>query len=331
MNILQIKAKMLARAYISLDADLKLNVFNSTGNLHRNQWIFLKLNNTTRVRLTVKENADLILCKNEKAQLFVYDKKESNVLVTNICIEKPMAHAPEQMFFTLYRNCFRGCLFCPLTYKNEINHNSLEKILHRIENCPLPRSISITTSNPSNLTVDDLTSELCYFVTNIKEYVKHEIPIGISLNSPSKINLIDLKNSGVSEMRLNLEVANSQMAQKLMPQKPYYDVVESIKYACDIFGKGKVSSNIIIGLGESEDEILNTVDMLAEIGAVATLYPFEPIENIETPFIRPSEDLLYRLAIEHKKILESHNLDPMGLETMCCSCTASHIYPGRDL
>lgn len=331
MDVLDLKAKLLALSHISLSNDFKKNEFNNFGNLHRNQWVFLKLSNTSRVRLVVKENARLVLCKNEKNEIFIYDKREDKVLAENVLIEKPLAHAPEQMFFTLYRSCFRGCLFCPLTYNNDSSYNTLERIIKRIDNSPSPKSISITTSNPQSMTVDNITSELCYFVENIKEHIGKEIPIGISLNSPSKDNLMDLKSCGVSEMRLNIEVASPKMARKIMPQKPYYNIIRSLENACEVFGKGKVSSNIIIGLGESEEEILKTVDLLAQIGTVATLYPFDPIEGIQTPFKRPNKELLCKLAIEHKKILESYSIDPLNLETMCCACAASHIYPGRDL
>lgn len=131
-------------------------------------------------------------------------------------------------------------------------------------------------------------------------------------------------------MRLNLETYNMKLAQQLMPNKDVNKILRSIEDAVNIFGKEKVSSNIIIGLGESDDDILDGVNRLAEMGALSTLYPYDSIEGVEQ-FKRPSANRIYYLATEHKKILQKYNLNSLEAKTMCCACAGSHLYPGRDL
>ena len=126
-----------------------------------------------------------------------------------------------------------------------------------------------------------------------------------------------------------------ELSEKLMAQKPLSSIICSIKQACKVFGRGKVSSNIIIGLGESDENILFYVDKLAKLGAIATLYPYDPIKESSDPYIntltRPSAERLLFLAVEHKKILDKYHLDTSSLLTMCPACAASHIFPGCDL
>lgn len=62
------------------------------------------------------------------------------------------------------------------------------------------------------------------------------------------------------------------LAEKLMPNKAVNDIYQSLISACKVFGKGKVSSNIVLGLGESDQDVIVAIRRLAEIGVIATLY-----------------------------------------------------------
>ena len=334
MDTLRIKAKLLAIANIELSKSIyEYAEIKSTGNLLRNEWLFLKLNQTSRVRLTVSDYSNIVLCKNDKNGIFIYDKTDKDILIDNLEIETPLAHAPEQMFFSLYRKCIRGCKFCPLTYKNENKHHSLDDIFGRIKSDGIPKSIGITSSNPPNLSTRDIADELCFITSKVRHLLGDSVPIGVSMNSPSYYDLKNLKLAGVNEVRLNIETPNEDLSKMIMPKKTLTDIYKSIEMACNIFGRGKVSSNIIIGLGETDTDIINSVEHLAEMGAVATLYPYDTISpNVKTlDFTRPPETRIYNLALIHKEILQKHKLNPLELKTMCCECAASHIFPGKDL
>lgn len=334
MDILEIKSLLLANSKIQVSNYFKNNnELNYKGNLFRNNWIFLKLNESSRVRMILSNDSNLMLCNDNYNGTYIYDIKSKQIIIKNINIEYPIAHAPEQMFFTLYRQCIRGCKFCPLTYNNESIHHSLNDIFGRIKNSELPKSIGITTSNPPYLSTSDITDEICFLTKKIHNLMGNDIPIGVSLNAPSYNDLKKLKESGVHELRLNIETPNEDLAKKIMPNKPLESIYNSINAACNIFGKGKISSNIIIGLGETDDDIIYGIDRLASIGSIATLYPFDPINNNlinSFEFIRPSKERIYKLAIEHKRVLNKYNLKSENLKTMCCACAASHIFPGRD-
>ncbi len=194
--------------------------------------------------------------------------------------------------------------------------------------------IGITTSVPPNLSAEDVADEMIFIVGKIREKVGPKIPLGVSTKIPTKEKLISLKKAGADEIRLNIEVANTALSKLLMPKKPVGEIIKSIEIACQLFGKGKVSSNIVIGLGESDSDIIFCIEELAKIGAIATLYPYDPIETNDdyiNTLERPSSERLYALAVKHKEILEKYRLDTSGLNTMCPACGASHIFPGRDL
>lgn len=331
MNVLSLKSKLLSLAKIKISEKIQDQVdIEYRGNLNKDLWVFLKLNESSRVRLTISDDAKLLLDKKDKDNLIIFDLIENTVLIENVVIEQPLAHAPEQMFFTLYRTCKRGCKFCPLTYSNEKAHHSLNDIIGRIKGNKTPLSIGITTASPPYLETKDIVDEICFIASKIKETTNSKIPIGVSLNSPNADELSLLKKYGIDEIRLNLETPNEELAKSIMPNKPIKDIYCSIENAVNTFGAGKVSSNIIVGLGESDEDIISGVEKLASIGSIATLYPYDPIKNNHMLFFRPSELRLYNLALSHKQILQKYGLHPMNLKTMCCSCAASHILPEKD-
>lgn len=329
------KALLLAKANIRLHPEIdKRKLEISRGNIGRNQWIFIRISETSRVRLVLSEDASLLLVKSGEDTYNIQDLDTNEIILNNVTLERILSHAPEQLFFLLYRNCCNMCRFCPMTYitvKND--HSSWEEMHRKIsENEKFNiRSISVTTGSPHNKTQEELVEEMVDSAKKIRKIKGNDIPIGMSLKTPTQDQLQRLKEAGVSEMRLNLETYNLELARTLMPVKEIDKILQSIEHAVEIFGKEKVSSNMIIGLGETDNDILRGVEVLSEIGSLSTLYPYDPISQLNGEFKRPSAERIFRLAVEHKKILEKYKLNPLGAETMCCSCAASHLYPGRDI
>lgn len=333
-NTTLIKAFLLSEQNIQLHPDInKQNLYSSTGNIGKSNWIFLRLSKTTRVRMTLNENANLTLVRSNVNDYFIINSQTHEKIIEHIALERILAHAPEQLFFLLYKNCVNGCLFCPLTYGFDNSHYSWKKIEKRIIENTLYKiqSVGFTTSCPKNKTQNELVEELVDIAIKTRKLLGTNIPLGASLKTPSKDHLLRLKDAGIDEIRLNLETYNKEIARKLMPNKNLNEILYSIEQAVSVFGKEKVSSNIIIGLGESDEDIINGVRTLAEIGALPTLYPYDPTDVSNYNFERPSTKRIYNLAVEHKKILEKNYLNPLGSKTMCCACAASHLYPGKDI
>lgn len=333
-NVAKVKAILLSEGTIQLSSDIsEQELHSSTGNIVKNQWIFLRISKMSRVRLSLNNGSKLMLFKSKENDYYINDIITQKTIVKHITIERIMAHAPDQLFFLLYKNCVNRCSFCPLTYKNDNSHYDWDKIQQKIfDNLDYEiKSVSFTTSYPSGKNQDELVEEIVNNILKTKALLGKDIPIGVSLKTPSKKQLSLLKESGATEIRLNLETYNTSLAKTIMPKKDLNKILHSIEMAVDIYGKEKVSSNIIVGLGESDDNILKGINHLAEMGAIATLYPYDSIGKFDHIFKRPSAERIYNLAVEHKKILQKYNLNTLNTKTMCCQCAASHLFPGRDL
>lgn len=335
-----LKAKILAGRTVIFDDKVPVSICgkNNSENHHHDEWIFLRLNKKSRVRLVVDDkNPAFTLSYIENEGLLLIDNETNEIITQGFELEDAVIHAPDQLFLGLYEYCKIGCKFCPLHIAHgEMIHYSLDSIFYDIDvSFDKPySSIGITSSIPYHLTSNDVADEMIFVVQKIREKVGPSIPIGVSTRIPSEIEMKRLYAAGASEIRLNIEVPNQTLSQKLMPNKSLDEIYHCIGIACKVFGRGKVSSNIVLGLGESDQDVINAIRRLAEMGAIATLYPFDPFDNNEftvPEFSRPSAERLYRLAVAHKEILDEYQLDSLSLLTMCPSCAASHILPGRDL
>lgn len=335
-----LKAQILAgrTAVFDNNVPMSLKGKNNTENHHHDEWVFIKLNERSRVRLVITDKEpSFCISYNKNKGLVLINNYTREELLQHLEFEEAVVHAPEQLFLGLYEYCKIGCKFCPLSisHRNMI-HYSLDSIYKDIDDSvgKSYSSIGITTSIPYNLSSDDVADEMIFVVQKIREKVGNNIPIGVSTRIPSEEIMRSLKKAGASEIRLNIEVPNQVLSKEMMPNKNLEEIYHSLSIACKVFGRGKVSSNIVLGLGESDQDVICAIRRLAKIGVIATLYPFDPFDSNElvvSEFCRPDAERIFRLAVVHKEILDEFQLDTSTLLTMCPACAASHILPGKDM
>jgi len=321
-------------------------------NIYSFPWIFIRLNPSMRVRLVVDQispNFYIELSDQNKDLYAIVDNFTNHTIVTNLELEYAMHHCPQQLFYNLHQYCFMKCGFCPLTIAPQWNNESLEKIFSDIDKFEGQNihGIGLTSGIPAHESGNKVAWEMVRIVEALRIKIGNNIPIGVSPLQPSEDVIWALKNAKANEIRINIEVNNPVLARIISPRKNPEKTLESISNAVKIFGHGKVSSNIILGVGETNNEVIEGIEELAKNGAIATLSPYDdfpegnkflseiqktaPFSLEGRNFGRPKPDRLLLLAQEHKRILENHSLNPLLLKTMCPHCTATNIMPGRDL
>ena len=72
---------------------------------------------------------------------------------------------------------------------------------------------------------------------------------------------------------MNVETFDPEIFQKVCGELDLDWIMEALEHAVKVFGRGKVTTNIIFGLGESDRSILEGVERLAGMGIVPTLRP----------------------------------------------------------
>ncbi len=104
-----------------------------------------------------------------------------------------------------------------------------------------------------------------------------------------------LRDAGVDTLGMHLEAATDRVRRSIMPGKanvPVARYLDAFADAVAVFGRGQVSTYILAGLGDTEDEILDLSRTLIGLGVYPFVVPFVPISG--TPLEQhPSPDAAF--------------------------------------
>jgi len=145
-----------------------------------------------------------------------------------------------------------------------------------------------------------------------------------------------LHDAGADEIKINVEAASREIFERACPGKDYNTVLGMLSHAVAVFGKGKVASNVIVGMGESMNDFEKTLETLTSMGVCPGVRPLDTdgmgAETLERLGIagRPSVDALVSMARMQKGAMERHGLDPRTFSTMCFACGCCDLVPFRD-
>jgi biotin synthase-related radical SAM superfamily protein len=279
-----------------------------------------------RVRLSINKNSPLkvIRCCTEVVVI-----KDGKPIVTGQ-LEPALSHCPEQAYLTISGRCIYDCKFCPVP-KLDGDVKVPDKILQLVDEADRTgqlRAISLTSGVEKS--PEDEVRKAVEIIKILRAC--YDVPIGVSVY-PTDTSSKELKEAGATEIKYNVETMDPEIFAKYCPGLSLDYVLDSLEKAVEVFGKNKVSSNFILGLGESDDCVLAGVTRLAKMGVIPNLRPVSPhpLRAAEIKMQRPSAERLLRLASATKKALGDHGLRADLAKTMCLSCTGCDITPHRDI
>ena len=262
------------------------------------------------------------------------------VFVKKVELVPTLLHAPYQAFVNIDHACVFNCKFCssPRLGKDITKNLTDEKIIEMIleasksEDFESVAFTSAVTQSPSMS-----AKRMAGLVRKVRELLP-DAPIGVEpyVTRPDEVEA--LKEAGADEMKLNIESFDRDIFEKICPERDYDHIMHAINHAGEVFGKNRVCSNIIFGLGESDETVLEGVRVLANMGAVATLralrrneYNIEALEDTLGRLEPVEPERMLRLAMEEKRILKEYELTPLKFKTMCHACLACDIVPFWDV
>jgi len=227
-------------------------------------------------------------------------------------------------------HCMANCGFCPQARSSKSSIEKLSRVdwpifsfkdfLTKLKYMPFSKKferICIQILNyPENF------NDLIEILTQIRTYT--DIPLSIAIPPLSKEKLIELKKRGVQRVGIALDGATSEVFENIKGSSvegPYKweEHFQKLDEALDIFSPGYVSTHIIIGLGESEKDVIELIEKLNNLGITISLFAFTPIEgtkfeNLHQPTIPSFRKLqLGRfLIINNEKQLKDFTFNRKG-------------------
>ncbi len=334
------KAELLAGGPIKIPADFRLpfHASRSTAGPGAGSVSIVCSFGNTRAKKTISREAgqfDLVE-KDGRTSIF----KGGKSFIDDVQLVPTTMHAPYQAFVNLETACILNCKFCASpklgkdVTKNLTDQKIIESIMAASKRADF-KAVAFTSAVPesANLTIKRMAS----LVQEVRRRLP-DAPIGVEpyATRPDEVEM--LRHAGADEIKLNIESFDRDIFEKVCPNRDFDAILHSINHACEVFGKNRVCSNVIFGLGETDENILEGVRVLANMGAVATLralrlnrYNLSELEMVLGKLDPVGAARMLKLAKNEKRILQEYGLTTLSFRTMCHSCLSCDIVPFWDV
>jgi biotin synthase-related radical SAM superfamily protein len=324
----KIKAELVALGSVNVDESVLSKISVSAAGPGTGLKSIFFTSGGHRVRLEINKHSPLKLAKEDDDFVIFRGNKE----LVRGDVEPILAHCPEQAYITLSERCIYDCKFCSVP-KLQGKVKPLEEIVSMVEQAQKTgklKAIALTSGVEKSP-----EAEIDRVIDAVKALKKYNVPIGVSVH-PTRDSSRRLKDAGVVEVKYNVETMDRAIFEQVCTGRKGFSldfILESLRDAVTVFGKNRVSTNFIIGLGETDDCVRDGVEYLAQMGVIPILRPITlpPLRKGELAATRPSAERLLKLARMTHDILEKYGLRVDVAQTMCLPCTGCDITPYRDV
>lgn len=137
--------------------------------------------------------------------------------------------------------------------------------------------------------------------------IKHnsDIPICVSAKVHSQEELLALAEFGVDRIGLALDAACARVY-KTTKTGSWAEALGQIQAAARLL-PGRISTHLIVGLGETEEEMVTMLQTMQDLGVTVGLFAFTPVAGTKMALVNPPDLVQYR-RIQVAHLLISNNL-----------------------
>ncbi len=235
-------------------------------------------------------------------------------------LEGKLDVAPTTAYLMTHREgkCVANCSFCPQARSSESKPEMLSRIswpafktaqvLDRLEPAVLNnriRRVCVQALNYPQVIID-----LCSLVKGVKQKVP--VPISVSCQPQNHQDILALAQAGVDRLGIALDASTETLFEETKGKKaqgPYNwsTQFKRLREAVFIFGLGNVSTHLIVGLGETEKEMVSMIQNCVDLHILPSIFAFTPIKGTRLQNSPQPSILTYR-RIQLARYLITKNL-----------------------
>ena len=228
---------------------------------------------------------------------------------------------PTTVYLLIYRNkkCSANCSFCPQAKESKGRADMLSRVtwpwfstrqvVDSLENAT--KSGVMKRVCIQSLNYPEAFDDVLLLVREIRSKVS--VPISVSCKPLDMQKMRMLAEVGVNRVSVALDAATEQIFVRVKGRNvggPYLwdGQRKALKEAVEVFGEGSVSTHLIVGLGETEKEICQTIQWCVDSGVYPGLFAFTPIPGtrLENSF-PPSLSSYRRVQLAHYFLTHKQN------------------------
>jgi len=157
-----------------------------------------------------------------------------------------------------------------------------------------------------------------------------ELPIQVQCEPPDDppTAFRELRAAGVTAIGIHIEALDQAVRERWTPGKAEVSIAEyeqSWREAVRVFGWNRVSTYVLVGLGEDPDELVAGCERLIDLGVYPFVVPFRPIEGtlaVADGAVAPSPDVLVDVTGRVASLLQAAGMAGADQGAGCAACGA---------
>ena len=213
---------------------------------------------------------------------------------------------PTTLYLLTYHpgRCSANCVFCSQAKTSRSREDLLSRVTWPVFR--LEEVLSALTMNRGNVhrvciqavnyanVIDDVVSITSHILSRIS------IDVSVSCQPVDPEALHRLRYAGVDRISIPVDAANSKLFDILKGHAaggPYswQGHMNALRQAISVFGAGRVTTHVIVGLGEADRDVLEFIQGMADLGICPALFAFTPIPGTRLEDRDPPPISRYRL------------------------------------
>jgi len=248
-----------------------------------------------------------------------------------------LVHGVDCLASTIVQQCDyfsqgKECHFCSLPLSLRMGNTILRKkpeqflaVLQAAEREGRANHILLTIGSQSRS--DRGVRDYVEFIEVLRQHT--QLPIGVQIEPPSSPNQLKfLHDVGVDTVGIHIEAFDDNVRRRYCPGKfqhaDYSKYSAAWKTAVKIFGRGQVSTFILLGLGDSPRKLRTGFEKCTKIGVIPVPVPCRPnpgsrLENFIPDYVGQLDQTI-NTYLDCARLLKQYKLNPFNHRAGCIRC-----------
>jgi radical SAM protein (TIGR04043 family) len=227
----------------------------------------------------------------------------------------------------VYHGCGEGCKFCAIELSLENGSTIEEKNSKQMSEVITAakkegRCNHMTLTSGTDETLDKGAIRYIELLEGVKENFP-KLPLHVQIEPLEDISYIDeLKDAGANTIGIHLEVLDQNLRNTITPGKSritYEAYEKNWKHALDVFGKNQVSSYLLTGFGESQEDFISDAEKIIALGVIPYITPVRSIPGLEK-ISTITSDTMVEIYTKAAKLMKEYGVNPLKSKAGCVRC-----------
>lgn len=209
-----------------------------------------------------------------------------------------LPHPPTAIYLMVGERCLNNCAFCTQARDSDSGPDMLSRVSwpEFSEDDVLSALINAKDLGSRRICLQclndpDHLSTITELIRNIRGMT--DLPISLSIGPVSSERAGELRSAGVERIGIALDGASDEVFDRIKGKQAgnsltFDDTWKALGTSLDVFGRGMVSTHIIVGMGETDRDVFNTMSRANSMGVLVSLFSFTPMKGISFEGTQPS-------------------------------------------